>query len=94
MPNALLTREELEALINGVVREAPKQLELKATGTFRHEHDELARRRAEGVNLASGAAHSAPRSHFSAPASIPLNLGSSASGATSSASGRLAHFTE
>lgn len=56
MPSALLTREELEALIDAVVREAPKQLELKATGAFQREHDEFARRLAERVNLALDAA--------------------------------------
>lgn len=56
MPSALLTREELEALIDGVVREARAPLELKATGAFQREHDEFARRLAQRVNSALDAA--------------------------------------
>lgn len=56
MPSALLTQEELEALIDGVVREAPGPLRLKATGAFNRQHEEFGRRLAERVNLALDAA--------------------------------------
>lgn len=56
MPSALLTQEELEALIDGVVREAPGPLRLRATGAFNRQHEEFGRRLAERVNLALDAA--------------------------------------